>query len=223
MMCGQRQWESKNKDLRELMETLLVESHHKVYREEIMMEMMVLMAFRHSSKRVKTRHKMKQLVNQYALGADETRFGVVSYNESATTRVGWSTDADAINAGIDAMEADGKTSISAGLEAAGKLFDADEVGLYSDSRKAKKIVLLVADGEQSEELGGDTAAIDAAKVIKGNGATVFAWGFGDRLQRDTLVAIAGDESRVRYTDDVSELFDFLAALLADVCNDPPPN
>ena len=65
----------------------------------------------------------KQLVSQYALGDDKARFGVVSFHASATTRVAWSTDEAEINAGIDEMEADGKTSISAGLEAAGQLFN----------------------------------------------------------------------------------------------------
>ena len=68
-----------------------------------------------------------------------------------------------------------------------------------------------------------SGAIAAGQELNTVADKVFAWGFGDRLQRDKLVAIAGDESRVRYTDDVSELFAFLAALLADVCNDPPPN
>ena len=158
----------------------------------------------------------KQLVSQYALGAEETRFGVVSFNESATTRVGWSTDEAEINAGIDAMEADGKTSISAGLEAAGQLFN--------DSRdNARKVVLLVADGEQSEELGGDTAAIDAAKVIKGNGATVFAWGFG-QANLTTLQRVSTDPSKALFVTSVTELsnYSYVAGLEAAVCDESPP-
>ena len=58
-----------------------------------------------------------------------------------TLRVGWATDEAEINAGIDEMSADGKTSISAGLEAARQLFNDSRVG-------ATKVVLLVADGER---------------------------------------------------------------------------
>ena len=43
------------------------------------------------------------------------------------------------------------------------------------------------------------------------------------VDSETLEAIAGDDSRVRYTDDVSELFEFLTSLAAYVCNDPPPS
>ena len=54
----------------------------------------------------------KTLVSQYALGEDAARFAVVSFAVDATTRVTWSYDVSAINAGIDQMSADGKTSIS---------------------------------------------------------------------------------------------------------------
>ena len=45
-------------------------------------------------------------------------------------------------------------------------------------------MLLVADGEQSNELAapGKTpaqTAVDVAQLVKGDGVTVFAWGFGD--------------------------------------------
>ena len=85
----------------------------------------------------------KTLVSQYALGEDAARFAVVSFAADATTRVPWSYSATEINAGIDQMSADGKTSISDGFEAARQLF-------ADDSRPgATKIVLLVSDGEQT--------------------------------------------------------------------------
>ena len=49
--------------------------------------------------------------------------GELQSRSIATTRVGWSTDASKINAGIDQMTANGKTSISDGFEAAELLFD----------------------------------------------------------------------------------------------------
>ena len=89
---------------------------------------------------------VKQLVSHYALGEyalDQfaARFSVVSFAAEATTRVGWSTVATKINGGIDEMKANGKTSISAGFEAAGQLFTDDgRVG-------ATKIMLFLSDGE----------------------------------------------------------------------------
>jgi len=166
----------------------------------------------------------KKIVDLFYLSSTEyaARFSVVSFNETATLRVTWSTDGAEIGAAIDAISADGDTSISAGLNLAGALLD--------DARDtATKVALLLTDAKLDDTCPPGYACLDPSGAIAAGqdlntvADKVFAWGFGDRLQRDTLVAIAGDESRVRYTDDVSELFDFLAALLADVCNDPPPN
>ena len=127
----------------------------------------------------------KQLVSQYALGTEKNaRFSVVSFASSATTRVAWSTNQTKINEGIDQMSADGKTSISAGLEAAQKLF-ADDIRVG-----ATKIVLLVSDGEQTVDAAPfktpEQTAIDASALVKGDGATVFAWVFGDKVSNTTL-------------------------------------
>ena len=85
----------------------------------------------------------KELVSQYYLGEDAARFAVVSFAADATTRVPWSHNAAEINAGIDQMSADGKTSISDGIKAAQQL-------LYTSGRKqATKVVLIVSDGEQT--------------------------------------------------------------------------
>ena len=121
----------------------------------------------------------KELVSQYYLGEDAARFAVVSFAADATTRVPWSHNAAEINAGIDQMSADGPTSISDGLDAARQLF-------ADDSRPgATKIVLLVSDGEQTVDAAPfktpEQTAIDASALVKGDGATVFAWGFGNKV------------------------------------------
>ena len=158
----------------------------------------------------------KQLVNQYSLGMDAARFSVVSFAETATTRVPWSYNATAINAGIDQMSADGKTSISSGFEGAGQLFaDDDRVG-------STKIVLLISDGEQSDEFAapGKTpseTAIDAAELVKGSGVTVFAWGIG-KVSLETLKKIASDPSKAILANFMSELMSYLGQLQADVCH-----
>ena len=149
----------------------------------------------------------KTLVSQYALGEDAARFAVVSFAADATTRVTWSYDASAINAGIDQMSADGKTSISDGLEAAGQLFASSRPG-------ATKIVLLVSDGEQTVDAAPGKAllktAIDAAARVKEEGATVFAWGFGDKMSlAGTLEQIATDSSKAILARDLAELTNYL--------------
>ena len=161
----------------------------------------------------------KKIVDQFYMNSTglTARFSVVSFNETATMRVTWSMDDGEINAAIDAISPDGDTSISDGLNLAGELL--------GDARaSATRVVLLLTDGKQDEYLGGSAKAIAAAQNLRETaGDKVFAWGFGNTAERDTLIAIAGDESRVQFTDDVSELFDYLDTLQANVCNDPPPN
>ena len=159
----------------------------------------------------------KQLVNQYALGTDAARFSLVSFATDATTRVAWSTNDVVINAGIDQMVADGRTSISDGFEAAGQLLAGGREG-------ATKVVLLVADGEQTVDAApGKTpeqTAIDAATLVKGSGATVFALGFG-KASLSTLKQIATDPSKALLVQGIDELVDHVAGLEATVCNESP--
>ena len=162
----------------------------------------------------------KQLVSQYSLGENATRFAVVSFAGNATMRVAWSYNVTVINAGIDQMSADGKTSISDGFEAALQLFaDDTRVG-------ATKVVLLVSDGEQSEQISapGKTplqTVIDSAALVKGDGVTVFAWGFGS-VSLATLQQIATDPSKAILAQDIGGLWSYLGVLEAAVCNASPP-
>ena len=158
-------------------------------------------------------------MNQYFLGEDAARFSVVSFAAKATTRVPWSYDAAVINGGIDSMTANGKTSISDGFEAAGQLF-------VSGRESATKIVLLFSDGGQTVDAApGKTlleTAIDAAALVKGDGVTVFAWGFGNKLKWSTLEQIATDSSKALLVQDLDELDDYLEGLEATICNESPP-
>ena len=135
----------------------------------------------------------------------------------------WSHNAAEINAGIDQMSADGPTSISDGLDAARQLF-------ADDSRPgATKIVLLVSDGEQTVDAAPfktpEQTAIDASALVKGDGATVFAWGFKADVNTGleaTLKQIATDSSKAILVQTVAELTGYLGKIKAAVCNKSPP-
>ena len=113
---------------------------------------------------------------------------------------------------------------------------------------ATKVVLLLTDGKQTVKSDGTVCsdeeqtvctdtAIAAAEALRGkvfsDGTTVednvFAWGFGEEVGwvdpsgervggREALARLAGDDSMVQFTDNISQLFDFLAELHAKVCN-----
>ena len=162
-------------------------------------------------------------MNEYFLGEDAARFSVVSFATDATTRVPWSYDAAVINAGIDAMTADGKTSISDGFEAARQLFN--------ESRpNATKVLLMLSDGEQTVDAAPNRTlfqtSVDAAALVRAENVTVFAWGFGQNISNTTLQQIAIEQSRAILVQDLTDLTSYLAGLEADLCNvsplPPPP-
>jgi len=156
----------------------------------------------------------KRLIREFQLGEDLARFAVVSFSGVATTRVSWSSDLAVIDTGIDAMSADGKTSISAGFGAVHQLFTNDaRVG-------ASKVVLLLSDGEQSPQFGTSQTAVDSANLVKNDGATVFAWGFA-KVKGTTLSQIASDPSKAIFAQDVTELMSYINTLEAAVCDTTP--
>ena len=170
----------------------------------------------------------KELVHMFSLGADAARFSVVSFAENATTRVPWSYDPALIGAGIDAISADGETSISDGFALARDLFTDDGNGSRAN---AAKIVLFISDGEQTVDRAVNSTlfqtAVDAALLVKKIPAAVFAWGIGGKVSLATLQAIATSPSKASpYTailaDDVAELRAYLAQLEGAVCNESPP-
>ena len=159
----------------------------------------------------------KQLVGHYALGVDAVRFAVVSFATDATTRVGWSYDAAEIHAGIDQMSAGGQTSISDGIKAAQQL-------LYTSGRKhATKVMLIIADGEQTTDAAPDKTplqtTVDAAVAVKKSGVRVFSWGFGV-VQRSTMQQMATHTSEpwAILAKDVTDLTSSLALLEAALCH-----
>eukprot|EP00964_Phaeocystis_antarctica_P097179 scaffold63347_cov58-Phaeocystis_antarctica.AAC.1 len=119
------------------------------------------------------------------------------------------------------MTAEGKTSISDGFEAAGLLF--------ADNKRpsAAKVLLLLSDGEQTvDKAPGKTlleTAIDAAALVKSQGVTVFAWGFGENVSLRTLQGIATGRSKAILAQNLTELTSYLVELEADVCNESPPS
>eukprot|EP00964_Phaeocystis_antarctica_P152383 scaffold120242_cov53-Phaeocystis_antarctica.AAC.1 len=117
------------------------------------------------------------------------------------------------------MTADGKTSISDGFEAARQLFN--------ESRpSAAKVLLLLSDGEQTVDAASNRTllhtAVDVAALVKREGVTVFAWGFGDNVSSSTLRLIATDPSKAILAKDIAELKLYLNALQAAVCTLSPP-
>ena len=138
----------------------------------------------------------KELLERFPPEINRSRFSVVSFNANASTRVGWSYNTTEIELGIDQLEPNGETSISDGFEAVRHLFDNSS----TDGREsATKVVLLLSDGRQTvDKAYGRTllqTAVDAAELVREkHNATVFAWGFGNKVNLTELEMIASDRS-----------------------------
>jgi hypothetical protein len=148
------------------------------------------------------------------------RFSVISFNETARARLRSSDNAGAIDTAIDALSPDGDTSISDGLNLAGELL--------GNATDIKKVVLLISDGAQDENLGfdgirGSEAAIAAGENLRNDGVEVYAWGFGTKIKRSTLVAIAGNDNRVQFTSNVSGLSGVVTEVEEFCLISPPPS
>ena len=64
-------------------------------------------------------------------------------------------------------------------------------------------------------------AVDAAGLVKDQGASVFAWGFGG-ASLNTLQQIATEPSKAILAQDLSGLATYLKDLEAAICNEAPP-
>ena len=137
--------------------------------------------------------QVRQFAREMALsfsiggGASRTRVGVVRFDSSATVLSGLGEVTNNATDAIDAMEASlGSTNISDGLVAAQQVLES-----ASTRAGVPRMVMIVTDGIQDNEFGGDSAAIAQSSKLKESGVTVFAIGFGSSVA-STIQALASE-------------------------------
>ena len=152
----------------------------------------------------------KAVAKGFALGPNEGRIAIITFESNATLQTEFSTNLNEINDAIDKLKGVGSTSISDGLEMAQLEFD------RAARADAPRVVVVCSDGEQRYDTGdcfdvdpgleGEAleeaekaacrdAAIAASTPLKAGGATVFSWGFAG-ISLKTLEGIASDQSKV---------------------------
>lgn len=145
--------------------------------------------------------------------------GVVKFHSGADTLSPLSDDANVVNAAIRTYNADGQTNIGAGLLQAQSLLQRGR------PTNAQQLIILLTDGEQSSQYGGDNAAINAAASVKLRGTRIIAVGFGG-ADPHTLASMASTPSELNsFTGgDIADVISHLS----DVCTivtsprTPPP-
>lgn len=181
----------------------------------------------------------KAVANGFALGPNEGRISVITFESNATLQTPFSTSLDDINDAIDNLKGEGSTSISDGLEMAQLEFD------LRARADAPRVVVVCSDGEQRFDTGDclvpdppnpvlgldeeaqektacREAAIAASTPLKAGGATVFSWGFAG-ISLATLEGIASDPSKVRLEASIQALQTFVDQLIVEACVSPNPS
>ena len=130
------------------------------------------------SRRAALQEAAKNFVNSVATnGGENHRIGIVTFDDGADKALSFTTvnddGADNINQTINRLSADGATRVDLGLDKANDM-------LGSARPTAQKIVIVFTDGDPTSgrsfenEVAAD--AINTAKTIKDNGATIYTIG-----------------------------------------------
>ena len=162
---------------------------------------------------------MVSIRDQFVLSDVFARIGIIYFASGATTRLRLTTSILSVNQAIASYRPGGGTRISAGLDTARSL-------LQSGARRqnVQHVVLLITDGKQNAQFGGDRAAIAAGvRLRQSTRATVIAVGFAG-ADRRTLNAIASPPAAQNawYSSSLSALSSKLSDMCPLVSLPPPP-
>ena len=145
----------------------------------------------------------QDVVDQFELSHSLTRVGVVEFSSSSSTLIGMSATASEVSTAISGLSSPGGwTDISSALARGARLISAGGRPCVDE----KCVMLLLTDGQQSSQYGGDSTAIASAGDVKAAGIKLFAVGFAG-AQRSTLDAMASSPAS-RYS--------YLGSNLADI-------
>ena len=129
------------------------------------------------------------LVKSFSTSAASARFAVVTFSNTANLRVDLSDDRDSVLAAIESLPwPAGGTAISSGMQDALSVLESPGVRANAD-----RIMILITDGKQNSEYGGDNAAIEQAGRVKAQGVQLYSLGIGDS-DRATVRAMASSPS-----------------------------
>ena len=161
---------------------------------------------------------MLSIRDQFVLSDVFARIGIIYFASSAITRSRLTTSIYSINQAIASYRPGGGTRISAGLDTASSMLRG------SSRRNVRQVVLLITDGKQNSQYGGDRAAINSGvRLRQSTGATVIAVGFSG-AQRRTLNGIATPPwtEHAWYSSSLSQLTNRLSNLCPVISLPPPP-
>ena len=150
----------------------------------------------------------KDLVAEFDIGDQATRFGVVTFSSSSNIHLDISlsahTSLSALQTAILALSYhQGSTSMGAAMDFARN-------NAFTDARvDVAKIAILITDGKPTD------SPYQAAINLRSSGVTIFCIGIGSGIDRTVLEAIS---TVPQYTTTVAS-FNLLAAIKSEMAND----
>ena len=147
----------------------------------------------------------KQLAQAILDASDQNTVGVTEFNGDANTLQGQTDNYGLVETAIDSVDADGSTSIDAGI-------NAGDAALAECPEDTRHIMIVVTDGENNAGSGPVQTASDNA--IASNTDEIYAVGTGGATQA-SLEAIANpdDEAHISLTTDLTQAIADLVEVL----------
>ena len=137
----------------------------------------------------------RDLILQLDFGPNAARVGLVEFDETATILSNLTHNVDAVLATLaSATAAAGWTSISSGLSAGLNVLRAG-----GGSGMRPKVLLVLTDGEQSQQFGGAALAIAHAAEVRAAGVEIFGVGFGGANPATIAAISSAPASHYAYT------------------------
>ena len=146
----------------------------------------------------------------YAGGA-QSSVVMFSYNaRTLTDSPQLANTLSAIEPAVQQFFARGYTNIGSGLQEAVNVWRRAESGVPGAGRYSgnPKVIVLLSDGENTEQYGGHAGALRVADEVKASGVTIFAVGFS-AVSQETLRALASTpcahQTRMRASHSLASL------------------
>jgi Mg-chelatase subunit ChlD len=160
---------------------------------------------------------VKGIVKSFKISPTQTRVGLLKFSEGTTVSfyLDKYSDSDALVKGIGALDIlGGETNIAAALRRT-------RLEMFSTSHgsrsQAKKVTILITDGEANRETSQTLPEADLAKQAN---IEIYTVGITNRVNSAELLAIASTPSNMHYyaVDDYARLGNILSAITNNLCN-----
>ncbi|MCP4164841.1 MAG: VWA domain-containing protein [Chloroflexi bacterium] len=144
------------------------------------------------------KNSAKAFIDRLDLSPDGDQVGLVSYSSTARLDQTLTRSAGAMRSAIEALSADGRTSISAGIDQAQLELESGRHSLLNQS-----IIIVLSDGKHNEP--SSSSPQPSADAAKAKGTRIIVIGLGNEVDEAELRGLASSTGDYYYAPDSSAL------------------